>query len=258
MALTRPKVWNLNTDIEYFTDPMVVLHQGATTPNVDVGFLFNRANGLTSNVALYWSESAQSVVAAFTANSGTSDSNISVASYANVTAGNAYVQALFTTDGLFWSANGYPISTGGGATISGTQGQIQYNNNGTLGATDLYYWSANSSVSFGNAQSLMSSNTISSITNASTLIDFFSATDYRSAKYVISVTDNINNQYQTSEIVLVHDGANSTISSYGIVYTGTSPIATFSSSISANQINLYAQGTSTQNTVKIVRTLIPV
>ena len=88
MALTRPKIWDLDTNIEYFMDPITVLHQGAVNANVDVGFLFNRANGLVSNVALYWSEGSQSFITAFTANTGTTDSNIAVSSYANLTIGN--------------------------------------------------------------------------------------------------------------------------------------------------------------------------
>ena len=88
MALTRPKIWDLDTNIQYFMDPITVLHQGATQANVDVGFLFNRANGLVSNVAVYWSESAQSIVTAYTANTGVTNSNITPISYANLTIGN--------------------------------------------------------------------------------------------------------------------------------------------------------------------------
>jgi hypothetical protein len=88
MALTKPKLSNINTDVVGFLDPITVLHQGATSPNADVGFLFNRANGLVSNVALYWNESSQSIVTAYTSSTGTTNSNISVSSYADLTVGN--------------------------------------------------------------------------------------------------------------------------------------------------------------------------
>jgi hypothetical protein len=88
MALTRPRFGQLNTSVVAESDPITVLHQGATAANVDVGFLFNRANGLVPNVALYWSESAQSIVTAYTSSSGVTDANISVTSYANLTVGN--------------------------------------------------------------------------------------------------------------------------------------------------------------------------
>lgn len=115
MALTRPKIWNQDTNIEYFRDPITVLHQGATSANVDVGFIFNRANGLVSNVALVWSESAQSMIIAYTGNTGVTDTNVSATSYANVTVGNISVNGVFWSNGAVFSSG----SGGGGTTFTG-------------------------------------------------------------------------------------------------------------------------------------------
>ena len=111
MALTRPRLGQLNTSIVAQSDPITVLNQGASSANVDVGFLFNRANGLVSNVALYWSESAQSIVTAYTSSTGITNSNIAVTSYANLTVGNInstgniYAVGTNTRHGYTW-ANG--------------------------------------------------------------------------------------------------------------------------------------------------------
>lgn len=113
MALTRPKIWDLDTTIEAFVDPITVLHQGASSANVDVGFLMNRANGLVSNVAIYWSESGNTFVTAFTTSTGVTNSNIVVTSYAGLTVGN-----LITSNGIFW-ANGVAYSSGGGSSFTG-------------------------------------------------------------------------------------------------------------------------------------------
>jgi hypothetical protein len=102
MGLTRPKIWDLDTSIEYFKDPITTLHQGATSANVDVGFIFNRANGLVSNVALYWSESTQSMVVALTANTGVTDSNVAISSFSNITMGNVFVNNRVT---YMWQNN---------------------------------------------------------------------------------------------------------------------------------------------------------
>ena len=112
MALTRPKIWDIDTNVEWFVDPITVLHQASTQANVDVGFLFNRANGLVSNVALYWNESSQSFVTAFTSSDGTTNTNIAITSYAGLTVGN------LSTTGLYWTANGLPIATGINYTAS--------------------------------------------------------------------------------------------------------------------------------------------
>ena len=87
MPLTKPRFSQINTAFSTVSDPITVLNQGSTVANVDVGFLFNRSNGLVSNVALYWSESGNTFVTAFTAATGTSNSNVTVAAYANIALG---------------------------------------------------------------------------------------------------------------------------------------------------------------------------
>jgi len=109
MALTRPRYNNLNTNVEVFNDAITVLHGASGSADVDVGLLINRANGLLANTAIYWSETNHSFVTAFTSNSGATDTNISVISYANITTGNVYA------DGLYWRGNGQVIATGGGS-----------------------------------------------------------------------------------------------------------------------------------------------
>lgn len=87
MPLTKPRITQINTDYSTVTDPITVLNQGSSVANVDVGFLFNRSNGLVSNVALYWSESGNTFVTAFTSASGATNSNVTVTAYANVSLG---------------------------------------------------------------------------------------------------------------------------------------------------------------------------
>lgn len=111
MALTRPTFYQLTTAITSFTDPITVLHQGASSANVDVGFLFNRANGLVSNVALYWSESAQALVTAYTANTGVTNTNVTATSYANITTGNITSQNVNGTTAYFSGNVGIGTST---------------------------------------------------------------------------------------------------------------------------------------------------
>ena len=99
MALTKPKLsQNIDTDISVFTDPILVLHQGSTLANVDTGFLFNRANGLVSNVAIYWSESANSFVTAFTTSSGAPDANVAPTQFANIRVGTATANIFQSND----------------------------------------------------------------------------------------------------------------------------------------------------------------
>ena len=160
MALTRPLINNLNTNVEVFADPLIVLHGGSASANVDVGFIMNRANGLVSNVALYWNETGNTFVTAFTSNTGITDTNIAVTSYANITTGHHLPGANVTYDlgsptqrfrSLYLSGNTIDI---GGATISSgpTALTITHNTGAqfTLAATGTVPPASNASGSFGN------------------------------------------------------------------------------------------------------------
>jgi hypothetical protein len=276
MALTRPKIWDIDTSIEYFKDPITVLHQSATQANVDVGFLFNRANGLVSNVALYWSESTQSFVTAFTSNTGATDSNIAVTSYANLTVGSMLMlsgagiyingtlgsagQVLGSTGtGLAWISN----SGFNGGTITnaltdpaGVQNTPIGNATPSTGAFTTVTTTGN--LIYGTVPVLNGTSTTTNIGIAPTSIDTFATAAYRGAKYLISTSDITNAQYQMAEIILTQDGVTVSMSVYGVSYTGTTSRMTFTSNIVSGNATLWATGVSTNNTVKLARTLIPV
>ena len=147
MALTRVTPEMLNSTSEYFTTPMLLMHQGATSANVDVGVLFNRANGLVSNVAIYWSESAQSFVTAFTNNSGATASNLAISSYANLTIGN-----LLMVNGGILNVTGN-ITANLVGTVYGNVSTLGNISSGNILATGFFYSNGQPFVSsnYGNA-----------------------------------------------------------------------------------------------------------
>jgi hypothetical protein len=115
MALTKPKLsTNINTDSSVFADPILVLHQGSSVADVDVGFLMNRSNGLTANAAVIWQESSRSFVHILTDSSGAPDANLNVQSYANVSVGNVLLinNAGIYVDGTLGAAGQVLASDG--------------------------------------------------------------------------------------------------------------------------------------------------
>jgi hypothetical protein len=106
MPLTRPTVAQLNTVVTEISDPILVLNKGSTQANVDVGFVLNRDGGISPNVALYWNETTDSLVTAYTTSTGGINSNIAVSSYANLTTGNLTVYGNITTVGGYFVGDG--------------------------------------------------------------------------------------------------------------------------------------------------------
>jgi hypothetical protein len=222
MALTRPRIGQLITTAASLTDNITVINSAATLANVDVGFLFNRTDGVGSvpNVALYWNETLKSFTYAYTTDSDSVGfANINATSWANITVANITANGIYFPNGVSYAStitsgftnysntnvaaylttasinttgniqagnitttgvsgnisnvsyilaasgiysgnvqagniivgaglyfsNGSPYSTGT-ASVSGLNGQLQYNNNGVLAGANVAYFSANTTL----------------------------------------------------------------------------------------------------------------
>lgn len=105
-------------------------------------------------------------------------------------------------------------------------------------------------------------NTSTQIVNVNTIttVDSFSKTAYRTAKYLVQVTQG--SKYTSSEVLVVHDGTDSYMSEYAIIDLGSPRIPlTVSTSISSGNVLLrvtITNAATTNATVKVARTLIAV
>ena len=134
MPLTRPPLSFLNSNSTVFNDPLLVLHQGSTSNDSDVGFVFNRANGLVSNVAVYWSETDDTFYTAYTNSGGATDANLVPTSYAPFTVGTINANNAVVTGNLTVSGTTTTINTTN-STISDSL--IELNSGAGSNANDL-------------------------------------------------------------------------------------------------------------------------
>jgi hypothetical protein len=87
----------------------------------------------------------------------------------------------------------------------------------------------------------------------------FAIADFRTAKILIQVSDSTSGEYQAQEFLLVHDGTNVKFTEYAIIYTGTAALATFSTQISAGNVELIATpGIANTLDYKVAKTMITV
>jgi len=83
-------------------------------------------------------------------------------------------------------------------------------------------------------------------TTSSTELDSFSASTYRSAKYLLQASQGSN--YHASEILVIHNGTNAYESQYGIIITNSS-LYDVSVSLSSGNVRLSVTPTSSSSTV---------
>lgn len=137
MALTRPTIQNINTNLTTFTDSLTVTNFG-NVANRDIGEVFDRSQGGGSNVAVFWQESTNSFALAYTSSTGTDPGNLTVTSYAdlitkNITAANITAGNLIVSNVVYQNAE-YVTSTetvAGNSTVNG----LTVNTSATIGTT---------------------------------------------------------------------------------------------------------------------------
>jgi hypothetical protein len=87
------------------------------------------------------------------------------------------------------------------------------------------------------------------------IVDSWSATDFRSAKYQIQIYSNTVAQYEISEIFLLHNDTNVYITEYAIINEGER-LMTFDANINNSTVRLLATPTYAINEVKVFRTVL--
>jgi len=110
--------------------------------------------------------------------------------------------------------------------------------------------------SFYSNNTLLSSYTSGFIvTNSNINLDSFSASSYRTAKYVVQIVDGT--KVHVEEILVFHDGTNVYMTEYAIA-TSQGELGTFDAGLSAGTVTLTFQAnySPTQMTIKMTRQTI--
>jgi hypothetical protein len=160
------------------------------------------------------------------------------------------------------------LSVGGNATITGnvsanlvtgtlaTSAQPNITSVGTL--TNLSV-TGNVVSNIANANTVQTNSIISKrsavvVTN-NTVVDSFSAADYRSAKYIVSSQND--DGFESLEVLLVHNDINSFITIYGAITDNGNTVA-ITTSITSGNVELIATGLAANTEVKLIGTYVPV
>jgi hypothetical protein len=91
--------------------------------------------------------------------------------------------------------------------------------------------------------------------SASTLIDSFPTTQFRSAKYTMRAGSDTG--YQALEVLLVHNDINSIITVYGSLSTTNTDLVTFDTDISSGNVNVYANAIGANTNLNLMGTYVP-
>jgi hypothetical protein len=135
-------------------------------------------------------------------------------------------------------------------TFPYAQGTTRFTNDSLITAT------LNSNVFTLNTA--FASNPNSSIINSgTTLIDTFSTSVYRTAKYILSISNTTTNDYQSMEALVTQNGSNAVITTYAVQTMGNS-LVTLTANVNSGNVGLYATTAYNNSNVRVSQTYITV
>ena len=100
--------------------------------------------------------------------------------------------------------------------------------------------------------------TLSSSSTGQQTVDSFAAATFRTAKYLISISNSTDGDYQALELLLFHDGTTVYLTQYASIFDNGAQ-ATFDADINSGNVRLRVTPASTDNmTIKVIRQAIEV
>ena len=196
----------------------------ANTGNVNTGILCATGNITSANANL-----GNLAIANFFQGDGYYLSNIAVGNIGTVANANYAAYAGNVVNAT--QSNITSLGTLTGLSVSGTITSANVNVNSVLGSNNFKSTRSNVAVSTG------------------TIIDQFTTSSYRTAKYILQAQGDIG--YQSAEVLLIHDNSDSYITIYGSVYSNVE-VVNISSNVVSGNIRLYATAVGANTTVNLL------
>ena len=83
--------------------------------------------------------------------------------------------------------------------------------------------------------------------------DFFSASNYRTTKYLIQVQETGSPNFYSTEVFIMHDGTEVHMTQYATLYTSSSPVSSIEADINSGNVRLLITPSVSNTTTKISR-----
>jgi hypothetical protein len=186
-------------------------------------------NTLTTSTFDYWRNRTNELATAMSVSAVTVNSNTAT--------GNAAITGTFTSNVINISNGSSNVIISSPTAAQKTSGQY------LLNANNSWTYNAVSNGSFVTTGTLIQN------------VDSFAMASFNAAKYLISITDNVVNNFVATELLVTHNNSNGFITEYGGINTNTA-IGAFSIGANLTHAILRYTPTTANATIKFARTLI--
>ena len=228
------------------SDLLSFINNGPTLTSANISLL--TVGTLTANVGSFTTLTSSSFTVSSINNTPIGNATPSTGSFTVLTTANAQVTGgAITGTPISGSTGGFTALTTANAQVTGgaITGTPISGSTGSFTVLDI------TSLSLTSGGAIISNETGTTFGTTPVVIDSFAIANYRTAKYVITVTNGTT--YQAAEVLVIQDGTNAYTTTYSVLSTTGIAIATFSSSVVGAIINVSATGTATGNVAKVQR-----
>ena len=171
-------------------------------------------------------------------------------------------KSTFTTSGTTITFDGNVTASTAIEVITPTITSINVPTTGSVSPAKLSTggptWNTNGQVTIDSDLSIGMTTTSVSSGSATTICTLAGAT-YRSAKLEISIKDATASEYESTEVLMVHNGSTTSITEYGTIFTGSAALGTISATYSGSNVLIqYTRTGSNTHVVKVKHSAIKV
>lgn len=164
------------------------------------------------------------------------------------------------TAGDTTTGNGFVVGIFGANTLTATTlrgGGVTTSANIAIASNTSFGNSSSQIILTHNETSQIKTSSYTSTNTNAQIMDSFAVTDYRTTKYLISIKNTNNDDYQSTEIMLLQDGTNALLTEYATLVSNTT-LGQFSANINSGTVRLYVVPTLANNVFKYQRTSLTV
>ena len=169
----------------------------------------------------------------------------------NVTSGYTVGKIAVYVNGVLLSESDYTASNGATVVLNIPSKVNDIITVSKWSSTNVTVETVTASSFLLNYVTLTSNNIITSSNTANQVLDLFNTSLYRSVKYNIQVSSG--SDYQSSELLLIHNDTNSYVTEYGLVYTNN-VLMNYDTDINSSNARLLMSPVNNINTIKIFKT----
>lgn len=183
------------------------------------------------------------------------------------TVGNAVLTGMFTANALTVGVSNGTVNAYIYASYNSTSNvsSIKLGNNTsntTLSIPTASQYGNNFHLAANGAWTYVSvtNNQVSHIGNNIFGVDAYRMSEFNGAEYLLSVKDNVGNNFLTTKVLTTHDTFNAFITEYASFSTNTTPLGRFTTQSNATHVILYftsfLENEYANSTIKFVRTVV--